>query len=129
MSHPNHTLPRYRDEDHHLLDLDQLSKQARVSRAFLRLCLATGCPSESGRLSQAMLLDWLFENYEAVRAAAGLAPLHPPEGLTGLALRKLKLGNAVLTLLEFSASRAFRPGEKRHLENTRAAIERALDRA
>ena len=76
-----------------------------------------------------MLLEWLFENHETLRAAAGLSPLAPIEGVGTETHARLRMGNAVLTLLEFGESRSSRPGEKRHLRNVQRGIERVLDQS
>lgn len=119
---------RFRDEDRALLDVDQLSLHARVSRAFIRLCIEQGCPTQEGRLSQAMLLEWLFEHYEAVRVRAGLAAMAPVDGVAPDMLAKLKMGNSLLTLLEFSETRATSPDEKRRIQNVYRMVSFALDR-
>ncbi len=124
---PSHFPLHYREEDHRLRDLDDLGRYARVSRAFLRLCLANGCLTEAGRLSQAMLLEWLFGGYEIVRAAAGLPPFAPIEAVSAEARARLAMGHAVLTLLEFCETRSSRLSEKRHLRNVQRCIQRVLD--
>jgi hypothetical protein len=125
----HHFIPlRYREEDRALLTVDQLSEHARVSRAFIRLCICLGCPTEKNLLSQAMLLDWLFENFEAVRRRCGLEPMAPLDGMKGEMLLKLKMGNALLTLLEFSATRSSNPEEKRRIGHVRKMVALSLDR-
>jgi len=119
---------RFRDEDHALLDVDQLSHHARVSRAFIRLCVETGCPTLDGRLSQAMLLEWLFDNYDSLRDRAGMPRMAPVEGVEPDMLAKLKMGNSLLTLLEFSELRASNPDEKRRIRNVHRMVSFALDR-
>src|SRR5687768_9783587 len=71
--HPK-SLLRYRDEDRALYEVEELSRRAQVSRAFLRLCISLGCPASEGKLSQSIMLEWLFNHYEQVRTAAGLKP-------------------------------------------------------
>jgi len=119
---------RFRDEDHALLDVDQLSLHARVSRAFIRICVDQGCPTMGGRLSQAMLMGWLFENYEAVRNTAGMPAMAPVEGLAPAMASKLKMGNSLLTLLEYSCARTSKEGEKRRIQNVYRMVASALDR-
>jgi hypothetical protein len=122
------SLLHYREEDHRIRDIDDLGIYARVSRAFLRLCIENGCPTENGQLSQAMLLEWLFWNHEAIRAAAGLPPMVPVEGVGAATRARLQMGNAVLTLLEFCETRSSRPDEKRHLRHVQRGIQQVLDR-
>ncbi len=94
----------------------------------MRLCLDSGCPTRSGRLSAAELLHWLFGNYPAVRATAGLAPFASTEGVGGAAEMRLRMGNAVLTLFEFGASRATILEEKQQLQVVFAFVNTILDR-
>ena len=75
-----------------------------------------------------MLLEWLFQNYEAVRAGAGLRPMAPVEGLGSELLLKLRMANALLTLLEFSEMRASSLREKSRLRHVREVLELSLDR-
>lgn len=119
---------RFRDEDRVLLPVEELSLHARVSRAFIRLCIEQGCPTQNERLSQAMLLEWLFESYDFVRARAGLAPMAPVEGVDPEMLAKLKMGNSLLTLLEFSETRSTNEDEKRRIRNVYRMVSYALDR-
>ncbi len=127
MKHPFIPL-RYREEDRALLTVDQLSEHARVSRAFIRLCICLGCPTKGDLLSQAMLLDWLFENYEAVRRRSGLETMASLDGVKGEMLLKLKMGNALLTLLEFSSSRSSNSEEKRRIGHVHKMVAMSLDR-
>lgn len=120
------TLLRYHEEDRELRDIEGLSVHARISQGFIRICVAAGCTTEDGRLSLAMLLEWLFENYVAVRELAGLRALPETDGVGGGSLLKLKLGYAMITLLEYAESRSTRPEEKEHLAGTRRCIERTL---
>lgn len=128
MEHPSATI-RYRDEDRELFDVERLSGHAQISRAFIRLCISLGCPTHSAQLSQAMLLDWLFEHYSKVRRGAGLAPLASIEGVSNSVLQKLKMGNAMLTLVDFAESRSSGAFEKQQLRRVHSMIARALDRA
>jgi hypothetical protein len=111
------------------LPIEELSTQLRVSRAFVRLCLAAGCPSRQGRLSAAELLQWLFAHYDAVRALAGMAELGEVENLERTLELRLRMANAVITLLEFGESRASDSWAKRALRRARLGIERAIDAA
>ncbi len=119
---------QYRAEDRVLLDVPELSRHARVSLAFIRLCLARGCPAIEGRLSQAMLLEWLFQNYESVRTGAGLRTLAAVEGLPAEIMLKLRVANGLLTLLEFSEMKSSNPREKQRLSHIRRMLELSLDR-
>src|SRR5215203_2380594 len=97
---------RYREEDLRLVSLAELSVRARISLAFVRLCIDCGCATEEGLLSQAMLLDWLFDHYADVRHASGLAPFAAIEGVSDELQPKLRMANAILTILEFGESRS-----------------------
>lgn len=122
------TILRYRSEDRELLPPDEVSRRARISQAFLQLCLDCGCPRVEGRLSVAIFLDWLVDHYEETRALAGLSPLAEVEGVADEPLSKLRLANALITLLDFAESRATDPDEKRQLGNVRCLVNRAVDR-
>jgi hypothetical protein len=117
---------RYHEDDREMRDIESLSVHARISQGFIRLCVSAGCSTETGRLSLAMLLEWLFENYADVRRLGGLAALPETDGVFGGALLKLKLGYSMVTLLEYAESRSTRPEEKEHLAGTRRCIERTL---
>lgn len=119
-------LLRYHDEDRELRDVESLSVHARISQGFIRLCISAGCATDSGQLSLAMLLEWLFENYAEVRRLGGLPALPETDGVDRGALLKLKLGYSMITLLEYAESRSTRPDEKAHLAGTRRCIERTL---
>src|SRR3954447_7224135 len=103
---------RYREEDRRYLPLPALSRRARISQSFLHLCIDNGCPAIGGLLSQAVLLDWLFERYADVRAAAGLHEVAPIDGLPTELQAKMKMANAILTILEYSESRTSSIDEK-----------------
>ena len=120
---------RYRDEDLRFVSLPELSVRARISLAFIRLCIECGCATEQGLLSQATLLDWLFDHYPEVRHASGLSALAPVDGVDGDLQPKLRMANAILTILEFSESRSSQPEEKQQLRWIRTTIEASLDRA
>jgi hypothetical protein len=121
-------LPFHAD-DLELLSLEELSLQLRVSRAFIRACLDAGCPTRAGRLSAAELLHWLFEHYGDVRALVGLREFAGVEGVPAATASRLKMGNALLTLLEFAESRASQKEAKAHLRGVQWTVERALERA
>jgi hypothetical protein len=120
---------RYREEDLRLVSLSELSVRARISQAFVRLCVSCGCATEQGLLSQARLLDWLFDNYADVRHASGLVPFASVEGVSDELQPKLRMANAILTILEFGESRSSNPEEKQQLQWIRRTIDASLDRA
>ena len=128
MKQPAHPL-RYREEDLRLVSVVELSVRARISQAFIRLCIDCGCATEQGLLSQAKLLDWLFDHYAAVRHASGLVPFAALEGVAEELQRKLRMANAILTILEYSESRSSNPEEKQQLQWIRRTIDASLDRA
>ena len=128
MSDTNFPLP-FHHKDLHLLSVEQVGRQLRASHAFIRLCLELGCPTRNGKLSAAGLLEWLFENYEALRYLSGLEPLAPVDGTGPEVAGRLKMGNAVITLFEFGELRASDPEEKWQLRQARRNVERMLDRA
>jgi hypothetical protein len=105
------------------LSLEDLAVRMRVSRSFLRLCAEVGCPTDGTKMNAAAVLIWLFDNYPDVRAAAGLVPLAPIDALPAEVSDRLRLANALCTLLEYSRSRATHWQQKRHL---RQALEQAL---
>jgi hypothetical protein len=108
-------------QDRTIRPLDELAKHMRVSRAFLQLCVIAGCPLDDGGLSPGNLFVWLFERYEDVRAIAGLQPLAGFENLSQPVTSRLRMANALLTLLEFARMRATDWRQKRHL---RLALEK-----
>jgi hypothetical protein len=114
--------------DLELLSVEAVSGQLRVSRAFVRLCIRVGCPTRKGKLSAAELLTWLFTHYAQVRKVAGLAKLLEVEGIAENAAQRVRMANALFTLLDFGASRASNLKEKRELWIVRGMVERALDR-
>ncbi|HEV7403927.1 MAG TPA: hypothetical protein VGO11_13400 [Chthoniobacteraceae bacterium] len=120
---------RYREEDLRLVSLAELSVRARISLAFIRLCIDCGCATEGGLLSQAGLLDWLFDHYPKVRLASGLVPFACVDGVAGDLQPKLRMANAILTILEFGESRSSKPEEKQQLQWIRKTIDASLDRA
>jgi hypothetical protein len=110
-------------------DLDELASQMRVSRAFIRVCVVAGCPHVQERLSAAELLRWLFDHFEEVRAVAGLRPLAELGDLAPQTLARLRMANALVTLLEFSRSRATHWRKKRQLREALEQVERLADSA
>jgi hypothetical protein len=119
-------LPFHAD-DLRLLPLDEVSVQLRVSRAFVQLCIDAGCRTRANLLSAAELLHWLFENYARVRELAGFPEFASVDGISAEARTRLKMANALFTLLEYGASRASDFQQKRQLRIIRAQIERGLE--
>ena len=109
------------------LSVEQVSIQLRVSCAFVRLCLACGCPTRNGRISAAGVLSWLFNHFPRFRTAAGLRPLAEPVAFTPEESRHLRMGNTLITLIEFSESRASDPRQKQRLAFSRKTLERLLN--
>jgi hypothetical protein len=121
-------IPFERD-DLELLTVEAVSLQLRVSRAFVRLCLSAGCPMRGSRLSAAELLHWLFEHYGEVRALAGFKPFAEVAGVAPDVELRLKMANALFTLLDFSESRATDPEAKREVRRVRDVVEKSIERA
>ncbi len=115
-----------RPHDNTPLTIEELSMHARVSPAFIRLCIDLGCETSGGRLSQVGMIEWLAFNYEAVRTAAGLRAMAPIDGVRGRAKRALQLANTMLTLLEFAESRCTRLEEKERLRAVQKLVERTV---
>ncbi|MES2572503.1 MAG: hypothetical protein V4710_20940 [Verrucomicrobiota bacterium] len=113
-------------DDLQLRTVDEVSLHVRTSQAFVHLCLATGCPTRGGRLSAAELLHWLFEQYAQVRQKAGFAPLPPIRTMQNPARMRCKMANAVITLMQFNASRSSILSEKRHYRNIIQTMQRAM---
>lgn len=122
------TLLRFHEEDCAYRSVEDLSVHGRISQGFIRLCLAAGCPAQSEKVSLAGLLEWLFGNYTAVRELAGLGAVPSLAGVEGTNLGKLRMGNAMLTLLEYSELRASKVEDKEQIAEIRRCIELALDR-
>jgi hypothetical protein len=101
----------------------------RVSRAFLRLCETLGCSIPQGGTSAGRVLLWLFDHYEAVRVAAGFAPLAPVEGTDSKVMARLRMANSTMTLLQFSRTRATNWRQKRALRLALEKIDLLGDRA
>ena len=79
-------------------------------------------------VSAAELLQWLFEHYNRARELSGFHPLADVNGTPSEVTRRLKMGNAVITLLEFGESRATGVMEKREIRKVLQTVENALDR-
>jgi hypothetical protein len=120
---------QFHDRDYQPLSVEAVSAQLRVSRAFTRVCIAAGCPTRIGKVSAAELLHWLFEHYNLAREVCGFRRLAPVDGVAPEVAQRLKMGNAVMTLLEFGESRASGADEKRELRRVRSFVEQTLDRA
>lgn len=121
-------IPVFTPKDRRLQSIEGVATELATSRAFVRLCLATGCPSHENFLSAAALLEWLFDHYGAVRSAAGLPALACIDGVTPAAFQRLRMANALFTLFEFSESRAISLIAKRQLREMRRRLESALNR-
>jgi hypothetical protein len=97
-----------------------------TQRAFLQLCVDTGCPLQEGRLSQAQLLNWLAPNYAAVRALAGLRSSHPSTACRSprfrISDRKHDADDAGVRLLPRDER-----DEKRQLRAVMRLVERAVE--
>ena len=117
------------DEDLQLLEVEPLSEQMRVSRAFVRLCLDAGCPTRCGKASAAEVMNWLFGHYAEVRVLAGLPPIVDVENLPDAVTRRLKMANALFTIVEFSEMRCSDLEQKESLHDLARSIEHALERA
>ncbi len=115
---------RFTDRELILWPLEELAAELRVSRAFLRTCVAAGCPQKSGGISVAGCLTWLFEHYPEVRALAGLATLPPIPPKNLHPTLRLRMAYAVLTLLEYGRSRASQWRQKRALRLAVEQVER-----
>jgi hypothetical protein len=119
---------RFNSPDFTPFPLDELAIQMRVSRGFLRLCVDAGCGTTNGKLSTASLLLWLFDHYEDVRAVAGLSPLVAVEDLPPAVTGRLRMANALLTLLEYTRTRATSWQHKRQLRLALEQVDRLTDR-
>lgn len=113
---------RFNNYDFIPMPVDDLARRLRVSHGFIHLCQTLGCPATSGEVSAAALLTWLFEKYPEVRALAGLKPLVEVEDFTPEVTARLRMSNALLTLLEYTRTRATDWKQKRQL---RLAMEKA----
>ena len=107
-------------DEHVMMPLEYLAKQMRVSRAFVRLCAEAGCPLVNGETSAARVLVWLFDHYEIVRALTGLKALAPVELPPDITAR-LRMANALVTLMEYARMKATNLRQKRKL---RQALEK-----
>lgn len=83
---------------------------------------------EAGAAAGRVLL-WLFEHYEDVRAVAGLKPLVCVEDLPAPVMARLRMANALVTLLEHGRTRATDWRQKRHLRRALEQVERLADSA
>jgi hypothetical protein len=116
-------------DDLRLLPVERVAAQLRTSHAFVRLCVAAGCPTrKGGLLSAAELLHWLFRYYRKVRALAGLAPIVAIGKVTPEAAVRLHMANGLFTLFEFGGSRATDARAKQQFAAVWAEVDRALDR-
>lgn len=120
--------PRFGARDLEPLAPEALAARMRVSRGFIRLCLDAGCRQDPGSVSAADLLQWLFRHYEKVRALAGLRAFAPVEDLEPATIERLRMANAVITLLEYTRTRATDWRKKRMLREAIEQVDRAADR-
>lgn len=127
MLDPTWPLTFHRD-DLEPLSIEAVSRQLRVSRAFVQLCLDAGCPTRAGKISAAEVLHWLFEYYPKVRSLSGFTAFVETRGVTCEAELRLKMANAIFTLLEFGESRTSDQEAKREFRKIRRKVELALDR-
>lgn len=100
----------------------------RVSPAFIRLCLVAGCPNDRGMTCAVDLLRWLCGHYDQVRAIAGLRTLASVEGLDPAVTKRLRMANALTTLLEYARTRATDWRKKRELRKALEQVDRLADR-
>jgi len=119
----------FAEDDLTVLPIAELANRMRVSRAFVRLCIVTGCPWTESGTSAARLLVWLFDHYEAVRAIAGLKSLASVDDLPTDAVVRLRMANALVTLLEFARSRATNWRQKKQLREALERVNQLADRA
>ena len=127
MHFPQHT-PVFRAKDRRLQEIESVARELSASRAFVNLCLENGCPNQNGFLSAAGLLEWLFDNYDSVRVAAGLVPFAPIDGVPAPAFQRLRMANGLFTLFEFCESRAVCLEQKLQLRELQRHLEWALER-
>ena len=123
---PPQAIP-FEEDDLKLLAPRAVADRLRVSHSFVQLCIDVGCPTRRHLLSAAELVHWLFENYERVRETAGLKPIGSVEGVTPGAAARLKMANAVITLVEYGQSRASSAEQKSELEEVKRTVEWALE--
>lgn len=84
---------------------------------------------EEGGAAAGRVLVWLFEHYEVVRATAGMKPLASIDGLPAAATARLRMANALVTLLEHGRTRATDWRQKRQLRRALEQVERLADSA
>ena len=77
----------------------------------------------------ARLLIWSFDHYEEVRAIAGLKPLASLDGLRTDTVVRLRMANALVTILEFARSRATNWRQKKQLRQALERVNHLVDRA
>ncbi len=123
-----HYPPEFSGDDLRALDTNELAIRLAVSRAFIQLCLAAGCPTTKEKLSVADLLRWLFDHYEKVRAVAGLRALVPLGDLEPSTLSRVRTVNGLATALEYARSRASHWRKKKHLRLALEEVRRWADR-
>ena len=119
----------FSQQDKAVKRLEDLANQMRVSRSFLRICLDAGCPLAASAMSAERVLLWLFDHYEQVRALAGLRVLVPVDELPPAIAARLRMANALVTLLEHARTRATNWKQKRQLRQALEQVDRLADRA
>jgi hypothetical protein len=120
---------RFSEHDYRPLTPNALAMQMRLSRGFIQLCFDAGCPRDrrNDSISGVGLLHWLFDYYEEVRALAGMRPLAPVSGLKPHTLERLRMANAITTLLEYARTRATDWRQKRQLRQALEEVDRLAD--
>ena len=110
-----------------LLTLAEFGRRTSLSMAFVRLVIDCGFPTVCGKVSQRTYADWFPDNYDAVREAAGLSPLPPPDALTKEAEAMLRVHGCLRTVVDFNASRCSDGELKKAYAKASADMERWLD--
>jgi hypothetical protein len=108
-------------------EFEKFANALGVPKAFVRLLVDAGFPLEDGKLNEKNYADWLIEHYPDVRRLAGLEPLPPIDGVTGMARANLQIHNVLRTVMDFLASRSTRPEIKQAWEERRRQLEAELD--
>lgn len=124
---PQYPFP-FSADDHVVRNLSDLATELRVSQSFVRLCFDAGCPQAGKHASVASVLVWLFEHYEDLRALAGLCALAPVDGLPADTVSRLRMANALLTILEYTRSRTSDWRQKRRMRLAAEEMNRLVDR-
>ena len=96
----------HEDEDEVLMGPEAFADRFGISRAFVHLVLANGCPHANEGTCRKSFFEWLDENTDYVRCLGGLLPLAPIPEDNATSTRRQKRKRAFLTTLEFTESRA-----------------------